>query len=108
MSSIRSDTLINLVVYYQNILELASNLELSKAPHKVISYAKKIFKKKISFLKKSFAHETDNTMEQIFYLIGDFVDKFSYNLGVYFNKRCSRIGKWAGFSPLMKVKFQCG
>src|SRR5665254_27223 len=52
-------------------------------------------------------------MEQIFSLIGDVVDKarsfktdsgltnFCYNLFVYFNKRCFRTGKWAGFSPLM-------
>ena len=51
---IHSNTVINFVVCYQNILELDSNLELSKAPHKAISYTKEIFKKKISFLKKSF------------------------------------------------------
>ena len=72
---IRSDTVINLVVCYQNILELDSNLELSKASHKAISYAKEIFKKNINFLKKGFTPETDNTMEQIFSLIGDVVDK---------------------------------
>ena len=117
---IRSDTVINLVVCYQNILELDSNLELSKASHKAISYAKEIFKKNISFLKKGFTPETDNTMEQIFSLIGDVVDKarsfktdsgltnFCYNLFTYFNKRCFRTGKWAGFSPLMRARFQYG
>src|SRR5674476_1411635 len=105
---------------FQNILKLESNLELSKASHKAISYAKEIFEKNISFLKKGFTPETDNTMEQIFSLIGDVVDKarsfktdsgltnFCYNLFVYFNKRCFRNGKWAGFSPLMRARFQYG
>jgi hypothetical protein len=99
---------------------LESNLELSKASHKAISYAKEIFEKNISFLKKGFTPETDNTMEQIFSLIGDIVDKarsfktdsgltnFCYNLFVYFNKRCFRTGKWAGFSPLMRARYQYG
>ena len=103
---IQSDTVINSVVCFQNIQELDSNLELSKASHKAISYAKEIFKKNISFLKKGFSPETDNTMEQIFSLIGDIVDKarsfktdsgltnFCYNLFTYFNKWCFRSGKW--------------
>ena len=102
---IRSDTVISAVVCFQKIRELDSNLELSKASHKAISYAKEIFKKNISFLKKGFTPETDNTMEQIFSLIGDIVDKarsfktdsgltnFCYNLFTYFNKRCFRSGK---------------
>ena len=117
---IHSDTVINSVVCFQNILKLESNLELSKASHKAISYAKEIFEKNISFLKKGFTPETDNTMEQIFSLIGDVVDKarsfktdsgltnFCYNLFVHFNKRCFRTGKWAGFSPLMRARFQYG
>jgi len=72
---IKSDTVIYSVVCFKNILELESNLELSKASHKAISYAKEIFKKNISFLKKGFTPETDNTMEQIFSLIGDVVEK---------------------------------
>ena len=117
---IQSDTAINSVVCFQNILNLASNLELSKASQKAISYAKEIFMKNINFLKKGFTPETDNTMEQIFSLIGDVVDKarsfktdsgltnFFYNLFVHFNKRCFRTGKWAGFSPLMRTRFQYG
>ena len=54
---IRYDTVINLFVCYQNILESDSNLELSKASHKASSYAKEIFKKNISFLEKNFALE---------------------------------------------------
>ena len=50
---IRSDTVINLVGCFQNILELDSNLELSKASHKAISYAKEIITKNISFLQKA-------------------------------------------------------
>ena len=117
---IQSDTIIYSVVCFQNIHELESNLELSKASHKAISYAKEIFVKNIGFLKKGFTPETDNTMEQIFSLIGDVVDKarsfktdsgltnFFYNLFVHFNKRCFRTGKWAGFSPLMRTRFQYG
>jgi hypothetical protein len=117
---ISSDTVISAVVCFQKIRELDSNLELSKASHKAISYAKEIFKKNISFLKKGFTPETDNTMEQIFSLIGDIVDKarsfktdsgltnFCYNLFTYFNKRCFRSGKWRGFSPLMRARFQYG
>jgi hypothetical protein len=40
---IKSDTVIYSVVCFKNILELESNLELSKASHKTISYAKEIF-----------------------------------------------------------------
>ncbi len=117
---IKSDTIIYSVVCFQNILELKSNLELSKASNKAISYAKEIFEKNISFLKKGFTPETDNTMEQIFSLIGDVVDKarsfktdsgltnFCYNLFAHFNKRCFRTGKWTGFSPLMRARFQYG
>jgi hypothetical protein len=117
---IRSDTVISAVVCFKKIRELESNLELSKASHKAIFYAKEIFEKNISFLKKGFTPETDNTMEQIFSLIGDIVDKarsfktdsgltnFCYNLFFYFNKRCFRTGKWAGFSPLTRARFQYG
>ena len=49
---IRSDTVISAVVCFQKIQELDSGLELSKASHKAISYAKEIFKKNVSFLKK--------------------------------------------------------
>jgi hypothetical protein len=54
---------------------LESNPELSKASHKAISYAKDIFEKNISFLKKGFTPETDNTMEQIFSLMGNIVEQ---------------------------------
>jgi hypothetical protein len=117
---IHSDTVISAVACIQKIRELESNLELSKASHKAISYAEEIFKKNVSFLKKGFTPETDNTMEQTFSLIGDIVDKarsfktdrgltnFCYNLFTYFNKRCFSTGKWKGFSPLMRARFQYG
>jgi hypothetical protein len=117
---IQSDTIVYSVVCFKNILEMESNLKLSKASHKAISYAKEIFEKNIGFLKKGFTPETDNTMEQIFSLICDVVDKarsfktdsgltnFCYNLFVHFNKRCFRTGKWIGFSPLMRARFQYG
>lgn len=117
---IRSDTVISAVICIQKIREFDSNLELSKASHKAISYAEEIFRKNVSFLKKGFTPETDNTMEQIFSLISDIVDKarsfktgsgltnFCYNLFTYFNKRCFSTGKWKGFSPLMRARFQYG
>jgi hypothetical protein len=117
---IHSDTVISAVACIQKIRELDSNLKLSKASHKAISYAEEIFKKNVSFLKKGFTPETDNTMEQIFSLIGDIVDKarsfktdrgltnFCYNLFTYFNKRCFSTGKWKGFSPLIRARFQYG
>ena len=117
---IHSDTIISAVTCIQKIRELEYNLELSKASHKAISYAEEIFKRNVSFLKKGFTPETDNTMEQTFSLIGDIVDKarsfktnhgltnFCYNLFTYFNKRYFSTGKWNGFSPLMRARFQYG
>ena len=49
---IQSDTIIYSVVCFQNILELESNLELSKASHKAISYAKEIFDKEHRLFEK--------------------------------------------------------
>ncbi|MDR7665812.1 transposase [Methanosarcina sp. Z-7115] len=117
---IRSDTVVSAVVCFQKIRELDYNLELSEASRKAISYAEEIFKKNVSFLKKGFTPETDNTMEQVFSLISDIVDKarsfktdsgltnFCYNLFTYFNKQCFRTGKGRGFSPLMRARFQYG
>ena len=61
---IHSDTVINSVVCFQNILKLESNLELSKASHKAISYAKEIFEKNISFLKKGFTPAVLHQLDQ--------------------------------------------
>lgn len=117
---ILSDTVISAVASIQKIRELDANLELSTASHKAIFYVEEIFKKNVSFLKKGFTPETDNTMEQIFSLTGDIVDKarsfkidrgltnFCYNLFTYFNKRCFSTGKWKGFSPLMRARSQYG
>ncbi|AKB22069.1 hypothetical protein [Methanosarcina sp. WH1] len=117
---IHSDMVISAVVYVQEIREFDSNLEFSEASHKAISYVEKIFKKNVSFLKKVFTPEMDNTMEQIFSLIYDIADKarsfktdsvltnFCYNLFTYFNKRCFSTGKWKEFSPFMRVRFQYG
>jgi len=49
---IRSDMVINLIVYFQNTLKLDSNLKLSKVSKKAIFDAKEILKKNISFFKK--------------------------------------------------------
>jgi len=63
---IRSDTVISAVVCIQKIREFDSNLELSKASQKAISYAEEIFKKNVSFLKKGFTPETDNKWNRYF------------------------------------------
>ncbi len=65
---IRSDTVISAVVCFQKIRELDSNLELSKASHKAISYAKEIFTKNVSFLKKGFTPETDKIQWNRYFL----------------------------------------
>jgi len=49
---IRSDMVINLIVYFQNTLKLDSNRELSKVSRKAIFDVKEILKKNISFFKK--------------------------------------------------------
>ena len=74
---IQSDTVINSVVCFQKIRELDSNLELSKASHKAISYAAEDFQEECKLLEKRFLHLKTDTidMEQIFSLIGDIVDK---------------------------------
>ncbi len=102
---IRSDTVINLIVYFQNTLKLGSNLELLKVSQKAIFDAKEILKKNIYFFKMSFISEADNTMENIFSLIRGIVDKvqsfkinccrtsFCSNLSACFNKRFFHTGK---------------
>jgi len=64
-----AETVIESTIYYQKILEIASNIELSKASEKVISYIKKVYSKNKKLLKKGFTPETNNVMEQLFSLI---------------------------------------
>ncbi len=72
---IRSDIVINLIVYFQNTLKLDFNLKLSKMSQKEIFDANEIFKTNIHFFKQIFTSEADNTKEHIFSLIGGIVDK---------------------------------
>jgi hypothetical protein len=95
-------------------------MELSKASSDAISYAIKVFLKNKDLLNEGFTPETDNTMEQIFSLICDFINaarsfkssnglpSFCYNLFTHFNKRPFCTGKWRGFSPLIRARFQYG
>lgn len=117
---IRSDTVIDAVIHYRNIVNSQSNLKLSEASKNAISYAKEIFSKNKDLLKEGFIPETDNTMEQIFSLICDIINvtrsfksssglaNFCYNLFTYFNKRSFCTGKWRGFSPLIRARLQYG
>ena len=117
---IRSDTVIDSVIHYRNIINLQNRMELSEASCDAISYAKKVFQRNKDLLKEGFTPETDNTMEQIFSLICDIINaarsfksssglaSFCYNLFTYFNKRSFCTGKWRGFSPLIRARFQYG
>ena len=117
---ITSDTVVEAVVRYQNMLNSESYLELSKASLKAISYAKEIFKRNVDHMMKGFTPVTNNTMEQTFSLISDIIENarsfktesglanLCYNLFTYFNNRNFATGKWRGFSPLMRAKFLYG
>ena len=117
---ITSDTVVEAVVRYQNMLNSESYLELSKASLKAISYANEIFKRNVDHMMKGFTPVTNNTMEQTFSLIRDIIENvrsfktesglahFCYNLFTYFNNRYFATGKWRGFSPLMRAKFLYG
>jgi hypothetical protein len=117
---ITSDTVVEAVVRYQNMLNSESYLKLSKASLKAISYAKEIFKRNVDHMMKGFTPVTNNTMEQTFSLISDIIENvrsfktesglanFCYNLFTYFNNRYFATGKWRGFSPLMRAKILYG
>ena len=117
---ITSDTVVEAVVRYQNMLNSEFYLELSKASLKAISYAKEIFKRNVDHMMKGFTPVTNNKMEQTFSLISDIIENaryfktesglanFCYNLFTYFNNRNFATGKWRGFSPLMRAKFLYG
>jgi hypothetical protein len=107
-------------IYYQKILEIASNIELSEASEKVIEYIKKIYKTNKKLLENGFLPETNNVMEQLFSLINDFVIQvrsfkiidgmanFFYNLFVFFNNRPFNTGPWRGTSPVDRAKINNG
>ncbi len=107
-------------IYYQKILEIASNIELSEASEKVIEYIKKIYRTNKKLLENGFLPETNNVMEQLFSLINDFVIQarsfkiidgmanFFYNLFVFFNNRQFNTGPWRGTSPVDRAKINNG
>lgn len=117
---ILAGTVIESAICYQNILEIVSSMELSKASEKVISYIKKVYSKNEKLLKKGFTPETNNVMEQLFALISDIITQarsfknndglsnFCYNLFVFFNKSCFNTGEWKDFSPLYRAKIKFG
>jgi hypothetical protein len=102
-----AETSINSSIYYQEILKLASNMDLSQASQKVVAYVKKIYFKNLEFLKAGFTPETNNAMEQLFSLINSFIEQarsfktrfglsnFCYNLFTSMNKRRFNTGEWS-------------
>jgi hypothetical protein len=113
---IAAENVIDSTIAYRRIIDPAINTELSEASRKVIKYVNKIFENNIRLLKMGFLPETNNTMEQLFSLINDFVTQtrslkrewstknFFNNLFAFFNKRAFNTGKWRGFSPVEKAK----
>jgi hypothetical protein len=55
------------------MLNSESDLELSKASLKAISYAKEIFKRNVNHMMKGFTQGTNNTMEQTFSLLAQII-----------------------------------
>jgi len=94
-----AENAIESTILYRRIMNLAKNSELSEASRKVIKYINKIFVNNLNLLKMGFIPETNNTMEEIFSLINDFVNQtrslkrdrnaknFFNNLFAAFNKR---------------------
>lgn len=113
---IAAENAIESTILYRRIMNLAKNSELSEASRKVIKYINKIFVNNLNLLKMGFIPETNNTMEEIFSLINDFVNQtrslkrewsaknFFNNLFVVFNKRYFNTGKWRGYSPVERAK----
>lgn len=113
---IAAENVIDSTLAYRKIIDLAKNTNLSEASRKVIKYIHKIFDNNVRLLKLGFLPETNNTMEQLFSLINDFVTQtrslkrewsardFFNNLFVFFNNRAFNTGKWRGFSPLKRAE----
>ena len=105
-----------MTITYRKIMELAKNTGLSDASRKVIKYVNKIFENNLRLLRQGFLPETNNTMEQFFSLIKDYVTQtrslkrewsaknFFNNLFAFFNKRAFNTGNWRGFSPVERAK----
>jgi hypothetical protein len=68
---ILAESLIESTLCYKIILKLASEMDLSKASEKVVSYAEKIYFNNRKLLEKGFTPETNNVMKQLFSLIND-------------------------------------
>jgi transposase-like protein len=113
---IAAENAIESTILYRRIMDIAKNSDLSEASRKVIKYINKIFVNNLNLLKMGFIPETNNTMEEIFSLINDFVNqtrslkrdwsakKFFNNLFAALNKRSFNTGKWRGYSPVERAK----
>lgn len=113
---IAAENAIESTILYRRIMNLAKNSELSKASRKVIKYINKIFANNLNLLKMGLCPETNNTMEEIFSLINDFVNQtrslkrewsaknFFNNLFKAFNIRSFNTGKWRSHSPIERAK----
>ena len=115
---ILAESVIESTLCYKIIMKLASEMDLSKASEKVVSYAEKIYFNNRKLLEKGFTPETNNVIEQLFSLINDVMNQarsfkivdglanFSYNLFASLNKRCFNTGAWRGYSPLTRAKIK--
>lgn len=113
---ITAENAIESTILFRRIINLAKNTELSEASRKVIKYINKIFINNLNLLKMGFIPETNNTMEEIFSLINDFVNQtrslkrewsmknFFNNLFTFFNERSFNTGTWRGYSPVERAK----
>ena len=117
---ILAESVIESTLCYKKIIKRASEMDLSKASEKVVSYAKKIYFNNRKLLEKGFTPENNNMMERLFSLIKDVMIQtrsfkivnelanFSYNLFVSVNKRCFNTDAWRGLSPLNRAKIKYG
>lgn len=113
---ILAENVIESTITYRRIIDLSKNTNLSDASRKVIKYVNKMFGNNLRLLRQGFLPETNNTMEQFFSLIKDFVNQtrslkrewgaknFFSNLFAFFNKRAFNTGNWRGFSPVERAK----
>ena len=117
---ITAENAIESTILFRRIINLAKNTAISEALRKVIKYINKIFADNLNLVKMGFIPETNNTMEELFSLINDFVNQtrslksewsikiFFNNLFAIFNKRSFNTGKWRGYSPVERAKILHG
>lgn len=117
---IRANDVILLTILFQTILDKALKNKISLVSKKIVDEIKEIYRTHRILLEKGFTPETNNTMEEIFSMLDDFVyqarsfktipglKNFFSNLFYIFNHRAFNSGKWKGFSPLERVKTRLG